>query len=180
MHHTHFLALIQAHLARVSIGPSTVRGQGPGVAKAGREFLSSLDLTQFQGLSETGFRTQLESTTLSLRTAMPKKTRSWGMARKMLNIFLRDALYSSQLSNAYELHKIELFLELPLDAVTSGYLRTSAGRGVLPRWLGVKHLVEGVSREYQEQASKAASELEIARVHLDAYWWGGRPAKSAA
>ena len=92
MHHTHFLALIQAHLARVSIGPSTVRGQGPGVAKAGREFLSSLDLTQFQGLSETGFRTQLESTTLSLRTAMPKKTRSWGMARKMLNIFLRDAL----------------------------------------------------------------------------------------
>ena len=175
-----FLQLIQTYVARVAIGPSTVRGQGAGVAGAGRVFCSNLELTDFAVKSEGAFNRCLETATLDLQAAMPHGTRSWGMARKMLNIFLCDSLYNRQLAEAYGLKAVERFLEVPLDSVTSSYLRKRGRRGELPPWLGVKHLEPRVSKLYQAKARQVAETQGFARVHLDAYWWGGRPAKSEA
>ena len=44
----------------------------------------------------------------------------------------------------------------------------------LPRWPGVKHLTPEISDQYQQEAEREAKRRKIARVHLDAYWWGAR------
>jgi hypothetical protein len=91
-----------------------------------------------------------------------------------MNIFLRDALYTTYLSEKHRLDTAEKFLEIPLDSITSGHLRKRAGRGVLPRWKGVKHLNSDASDRYQDYAAELAQACGFARVHLDTYWWGER------
>jgi hypothetical protein len=88
----------------------------------------------------------------------------------MLNIFLRDCLYTTYLSEAYQLQRAEKFLELPLDSITARQLHLIAGRDVLPRWSGVRHVTADVSARYQA-AAKEANARKIARAHLDALWW---------
>jgi len=91
------------------------------------------------------------------------------MARKVLNIFLRDCYYTSFLAKEYRLGRAAHLFELPLDSITVRKLR-EAVQG-LPRWDGVKHLTPTLNRQLQEGADEAARELRIARVHLDALWW---------
>lgn len=102
---------------------------------------------------------------------MPSDARSWGLARKLLNIFLRDCLYTVYLRDAYHLDRAEAHLEIPLDSITSAELRANSKRGELPAWRGVRDLTWRTSREYQRVGSRVAKELGIERVHLDAYWW---------
>src|SRR5712692_4621994 len=87
---------IQRRAAVIAIGPSTVRGQGAsGIVKAVSEFLAVLSLRPF-AVSEAGrFRAALNSSTDDLVRTLPSKARSWGLARKCLNIFLHDAYYNS-------------------------------------------------------------------------------------
>lgn len=41
--------------------------------------------------------------------------------------------------------RVEQCLEVPLDSISARQLCRAAGRGVLPRWLGVKHLTPEAS-----------------------------------
>jgi hypothetical protein len=120
------------------------------------------------------FRARLDEATDELRRELPKQARSWGLARKLTNIFLRDALYTTYLCEEFGLNVAEKFFEIPLDSITSRHLRESAGVGVLPRWEGVKYLKVDASDRYQAYADEIARDWEIPRVHLDTYWWGGR------
>jgi hypothetical protein len=104
--------------------------------------------------------------------ALPKGARTWGLGRKLLNIFVRDSLYVGYLSSAYSLKRAEEFFEVPLDSITAARIHELAPE--LPRWRGVKHLDPRTSAAYQAVALLAARERGIARVHLDAYWWGAR------
>src|SRR5947209_9920401 len=169
-----FLKMIQSRAARTCIGPSTVRGRGnAGAVDAARSFLRRLDLAPFGVSDSASFEAQLNRTTEELRTALPRDCQHWGMARKILNIFLLDCLYTSYLVSAFRLDRAEQFLELPLDSITAKALRKVATqRGVtLPTWPGVKHLTMPVSASYQKVAADEASHKRIARVHLDAFWW---------
>lgn len=169
-----FLVAVQVRAARIAVGPSAVRRQGAGCAKAGRIFLGSLDLKRFASKNDKAFRSSLDQVTSELQAALPKKSRSWGLPRKLLKIFLRDALYTSYLKEAYTLEKIEPYLEIPLDSITADNVKRAAGRGVLPVWPGVKHLKMQLSDRMQSAASKQALVIGIHRVHLDTYWWGLR------
>ena len=60
---------------------------------------------------------------------MPKGAQAWGTARKALNIFLRDALYTTYLSKRYGLPRAEASLEIPLDSITAVRLREVYGAG---------------------------------------------------
>ena len=175
------LAAVQTRCARVAVGPSTARGQrAPGLINAARLHLAALDLRQFGTSRSALFRTRLDRATKRLARALPPRGRSWGVARKLLNIFLRDALYTSYLREAFRLDRAEHLLELPLDSITSRHLQSDLGRNRLPRWRGVKYLSPSASAELQAAAAAVASSRGIARVHLDAFWWGSRPKKGAA
>jgi hypothetical protein len=173
---------IQARTAAVAISPSTVRGQGEaGVVGAARDFLTALDLKPFGVADQEAFRVALKEATTALKAALPAKARSWGVTRKCLNIFLRDAFYTCYLRDEYRLWRAEEWYELPLDRVVVVAMRGKAGRGVLPRWMGVKHLKPEDSREYQKYALSMARDMGIPRVHLDAYLWvDGRKIKPPA
>ena len=164
--------IIQAHVARCAITPSAARRQGAaGVVQAARSFLAQLDLQLFGNPNPGLFSKALEAETVRLGSSLPKLARSWGLSRKLLNIFLRDALYNRHLSAHYGLGSTEHLLELPLDSITGRCLREIAGRGRLPAWSGVKQLTPMDSAEYQAVALGHAQAIGVARVHLDALWW---------
>jgi hypothetical protein len=117
------------------------------------------------------FETALDRSTELLCSALPIKARRWGVARKVLNVFLRDCLYTSYLDAAFGLSEAEQFFELPLDSITVRELKRAAGRGLLPAWPGVKHLSPALNRRFQKAATSEASKRGVARVHLDALWW---------
>lgn len=165
------LNAIQSHAARGSIGASTVRGRGnTGTAAAARAFLCTIDLTTF-GSGSAAFSAALDNSTDDLRAALPRAARHWGIARKVLNIFLRNCLYTTHLNAAFDLGRTESSFELPLDSITAVNLKRAAGRGALPPWPGVKHLSPSLSAQFQKAAAEEAAKRGIARVHLDAVWW---------
>jgi hypothetical protein len=169
-----FIEAVQARAVRIACSPSATCGQGKGVVKAGREFLAKLPLSQFAKKRPSLFLLRLDVATQQLCDSLPKKSRSWGLARKLLNIFLRDALYTIYLTEKFNFQHAEENFELPLDSITTLQLRKAAGRGKLPPWAGVKHLTPEASAIYQEYAKNAAKTYEVTRLHLDTYWWGNR------
>jgi len=164
-----FHRAIQSRAARAAIGPSSVRGQVPGVAKAAREFLGDLNLRPFGTRDAARFKRALNRATNRLEKALPRKSRSWGLSRKLLNIFLRDCLYTVYLRREVKLNYAERFFELPLDSVTGTELRSRCEG--LPAWPGVKYLKRELSECYQKAASEIADDEGLVRVHLDAYFW---------
>lgn len=163
---------IQRRVAVVAISASTVRGQGaPGVVKAVSDFLAQLSLRPFGVSQLSQFRRALNAATDGLVRALPTKARSWGLARKCLNIFLHDAYYNAYLVDEFDLARAEPFYEVPLDGVVARSLRRRAGRGVLPQWPGVKHLTPQLSEVFQTSAQSCAEAMGISRVHLDTYLW---------
>lgn len=103
---------------------------------------------------------------------------SWGLARKLLNIYIRDCVYSRMLCAHYRLEAIEPFLEVPLDSFTGKALNAEAkARGQthrLPDWQSIKGLEREESDRFQAFASELAEERGHARVHLDVLMWGAR------
>jgi hypothetical protein len=96
---------------------------------------------------------------------------SWGLARKVLNIFLRDCYYNGLLMNTYKLKSAERFFEVPLDSVVAKALKAGQPRGALPPWRGVKHLSPEDSARFQEAALALCRSWNIARVHLHTFLW---------
>ena len=175
-----FLKAVQARGARVSVSASATRKQGGGVVEPARAFLAVMPLRRFSTANGLLFAQHLDTTTNDLKATFPPQSRSWGLARKLLNIFLRDCLYTSYLNDEYELSKAEKFMEVPLDSISANALFKEAPRLSLPKWPGVKHNTPQVSAKYQEFATCLIAEAGIARVHLDTYWWGERSAPGEA
>jgi hypothetical protein len=168
------LRAIQQRSARAAIGSSAMRGAGSkGVVEAGREFLSRLNLAPFGTSDSRRFAAHLDRTTDRLQGHLPRSARHWGLARKGLNIFLRDCLYTAYLRKHYRLNVAERFFEVPLDSICGDRLYDAA-KDQLPKWPGVRKLDPETSARYQEVASSVARKRGAARVHLDALWWGVR------
>jgi hypothetical protein len=168
-----FLKALQLYVARGSIGASTLRGQPAGTLSAARAFLSVIPLNQFGIERASLFYLRLDRTTESLRLKLPRGAQAFGVSRKVLNIFLRNAFYSSYLRERYRLGAAESFFEVPLDSITAARLHAYDTWAELPRWQGVKYLMPEQNRIYQVVARRVAKQKRIAPVHLDTYWWGG-------
>lgn len=165
------LEAVQSRAARAAVGASAARGRGnTGTVVAAREFLRELDLAPF-GSSPKSFAQLLDRKTDELSAALPRRARHWGLARKLMNIFLRDCFYTTYLDEVFRLRNAETHFELPLDSVTARQLKRAAGRGALPPWPGVRHLSRPLSAQFQKAAETEARRRGIARVHLDALWW---------
>jgi hypothetical protein len=167
-----FLKMIQHRAARVAITASAARNQGaPGTVDRARRFVSRLDLRKFGTGDDVAFARQLDRATMRLLRYLPKRA-TWGTARKLLNIFLRDCFYTGYLCRAYDLGRAEPHFEVPLDSITSEQIRAEDPN--IPPWPGVRRLKPEVSHVYQEAARSIGRRQGLRRVHLDAFWWGGR------
>ena len=171
-----FTQIIQGRVARTFVGASTVRGQGSGVASAAREFAMCVDLRPFATDSRKTFERQLDRLTDGMRQALPPGARTWGLARKLANIFLRNCLYNWHLRKVYALGKAEAFLEVPLDSITTKQIRERSQTDDfrLPRMQSLGNLTRPMSDLYQAEATTLARKRGFHRVHLDALYWGVR------
>jgi len=105
-----FVYALRVRAARITAGASATRGQGRGVSHAARRFLSKLNLRYFATSRRSLFESRLDAATTRLSASLPHGTRSWGLARKLLNIFLREALYTSYLAQYSHIGKAEELL----------------------------------------------------------------------
>jgi len=174
-----FIRELQVHQTRISITASTVRSQGKGTLSLARGFFAEeFDIARLRAPSERAYLRRLDEATEALHSQLSGKGKTFGLARKLLNIYIRDCVYSRILCDHYRLERIEPFLEVPLDGIVGGALvREACDRGQprrLPAWHKIKGLTRGESDTYQAFASELAEEKGLARVHLDVVLWGGR------
>lgn len=176
-----FYQLMQRRLAQVSVGSSAIRNQGAcGLINILRTYLEKkVDLKLFiKSLpEETQYKQFLNNHTAKILTLFPKEAKSWGAARKGLNLFLREIIYSKFFSHHFSLpenfedyNDLIKFMEVPLDRDVANSL-ISESKEPLPKWIDIKHLEPEISEQYQKQAAKIAEKETIARVNLDLKYW---------
>jgi hypothetical protein len=187
-----FIQSVRRRVANVAIGASTVHGAPEKTAETIRKFLADdvrkdgtrdKDALKINPLinakSEKAFIKALNRATMDLDTFLQKEIKgekSWGRARKCLNIFLRDFFYNRYLYDHYQLKKkrdLESWLEIPLDShVAKGIKTDSAKNQNLPRWKTVIGLEKENSELYQCAAAKIAkNKYKTHRIHLDLVYW---------
>lgn len=163
-----FIHAVQCKVARQSVTVSAVRGQRThGLVHAARNALVDLPLGPFGTSRRAVFSRHLDLATTHIRCRLPRAARTYGIARKVLNIFLRNALYTTYLRDNYDLARSEAFYEIPLDSIVAHAMRKNLPRGSLPRWQGVKNLTPAVNALYQSAAQTLAADVAVPRVHLD-------------
>lgn len=169
------IKLIQHYIAYTSVGASTVRGlRKKGVVSAARKALCSIRLKPYGNTTPESFRKLLNGDTEKIRLALPPETQYWGVARKVLNIFLRGALYNTYLSSHFGLAGSDACYEIPLDSITAMGIRAHSSQRSVPRWVGVKNVTAEINDQFQSLATEIAVAKQTLRVHLDAMLWGGR------
>lgn len=167
-----FLLIIKEYTAVVTIGASTLRNQGGvGVIDCAREFLIGLDLHRFVAREQSIFDDILDEETDRLLSQFPVEGRPWGTSRKAINLFMREVLYNRYLCEEFSFHKIEKWLEVPLDSAVVNGLKKRFAKRALPVWPGLKHLTKDVSEIYQAHAQTLANQIGFPRVHLDPLLW---------
>lgn len=167
--------VIQRYIAYGSVGASTVRGlRTKGVVDAAREALRDLNLKPYGDGTAKSFRKTLDADTEDVRRALPSGARHWGVARKVLNIFLRGSLYNTYLTAHFGLARLDACYEIPLDSLSAMGIREHTNERPLPRWVGVKYVTPKINDHFQRLATEIAVEKNTLRVHLDALFWGGR------
>lgn len=168
------LGMIQQFAAIEAIGTSAVRGQPAGTKKAIQRVLSRTKLSRMPRRNRVLFERWLDRQTERIRHRPPSRAKPWGVARKALNLFLRDCLYNHYLRTSYGLTSVERWLEVPLDGVVGRALRRKAkAQGVaLPQWPGLKRITAEAGDQFQAFAEEFADCVDLpARVFLDNYLW---------
>lgn len=176
-----FIKKNHRRLSIISVDSSSLRNQGaPGIIKSARDyFYNSISLdSYFEKLSNPDkFRHFLDNHTNQLLDLFPSTGKSWGAARKGLNLFLRDVVYNKFFSDHYGLpsdykkfNETVKYLEVPLDSFVAIGIFNDA-KGILPKWISIKKLTREISDLYQIEAQKIAEEEQTARVNLDLKYW---------
>jgi hypothetical protein len=144
----------------------------PGTLARIRQFLKEdVDLRIVGKSIPADFQDTLNDLTMRLRRRLSTGARRWGVARKCLNLFFRDALYNYYLRDAYHLAKFEPYLEIPLDSNVGRCLRKRDPS--LPAWRTVKGLTPKLSARFQKAAAQIAKRENTYPVHLDVLYWRG-------
>lgn len=181
MNEKQFLKLNHRRLAQIAIGASAIRNQGgSGLVEILRTYFEKeINLKMFvSSLSnEKRYKRFLNTHTENILKRFPKGAKSWGAARKGLNLFLRDIVYNKFFSQKYsipadfeEFNYFIRFMEIPLDKdVASQIYRNS--NAALPKWTNIKKLTPVINDLFQQQAYVLGRSQGIARVNLDLVYW---------
>jgi len=178
------LDALQTYVAAASVGPSTVRSY-PGETKSiCQRHLSSLNLRPLRQGSPSDFRTFLTRQTQSLirklssNSALPIPESYFGVARKVVNIFLHNAYYNQFLCEHFSLWRHVESYEVPLDSKVARGIRAdsrSLGLAFEPswEWSSLRAFDASTNQRYQELARAIAESMATYRVHLDDYYYPG-------
>lgn len=181
MNRKEFEKKLYRRLAQVSIGAAAIRNQGgSGLIEILRDYFEcEINPTIFfrTVTKKLAYRNFLDYHTVQVLKRFPKGAKSWGAARKGLNLFFRDLVYNGYYSNKYgvpndyfELNLFLQYMEVPLDKeVAHGIITDSEEK--IPRWMNIKKLTPAISDIYQEQAQIIASQRGTARINLDLIYW---------
>lgn len=174
-----FIKNMQRRIAQISVGASALRNQGAkGIIDICREYFeNSIDLKVFVSSLKSGnHKSYLDKHTSQLLDKFPENGKSWGAARKGLNLFFRDVVYNLYLANhlGIPLNKkandaILKDLEVPLDKDVAMGITSKCSN--LPKWKSIKNLTAKESEKYQSKASEYAKTLDIPKVHIDLEFW---------
>lgn len=123
-----FILLIQRRTAQIAVGASALRNQGTsGFVQICRNYFERIDLQEFfdalKKESSIDYKSFLDMHTSALMQDFPENHKNnFGAARKALNLFFRDVIYNSYLTNhflfdlnSYEAKSAISKLEVPLD-----------------------------------------------------------------
>lgn len=181
MNKEEFEVKLQRRIAQLAVGASAIRNQGgSGLIDTCRNYFeNSIDLKEFfSSLPEQGkYRKFIDKHTNAIVELFPEEAKSWGAARKGLNLFFRDVCYNKYLADKFILptnfsdnNGSLKHLEVPLDNdVEKGLIRHFPNE--LPKWDGIKNLNPDKSDKYQKKAGELASKEKIAKIHLDLLFW---------
>ena len=164
--------LIQYRIANLSFGVGTFRRQPSGTTQAAINFCRDLGLIDFSSIkNEDEYLNELGKQTNLLMEKLPSK--SWGIARKALNIFLFQTAHDIILSAKYNLTKLIPYLEVPLDNPNALKLKNKAKQeGIILNWKNIKDLKKIDSDAFQKYAKKIAQdEHNCSRCYLDLFYW---------
>ena len=165
------LRALQDNTAERCVGISAVRGQPAGTLSACRNFFRGVRLSQVPCVERTALDRWLNQQTSRLRNRLPNTRKPWGIARKTLNLFLRDVVENKRLADVYRLTRIHNWLEVPMDGVVARRLRADARPGALPVWPGLSRLNWRTHALYQKAAAQTAEQYGVDRVDLDLVFW---------
>lgn len=176
-----FFQLLHRRLSQISVGASAIRNQGAGglIDTLRNYFETNIDLEEFITYLPTQnlFNDFLNQHTVNILTSFPDNAQSWGAARKGLNLFFREIVYSKFFSHRFslpdnfnEFNLLIQYLEVPLDREVANGISADTNQQ-LPRWTGIRHLTPQISEQYQNQARIIATQENIAKVNLDLKYW---------
>jgi hypothetical protein len=161
-------------IARLVPNSFTMRNPGAkGAVKAARKYLLTINPTDFRVDSDELFQSVLNRHTDRLKSRLPDEARHWGLARKVLNLYLMEVNYNHFLRRRYRFHTLEHMLEVPVDSkVALGLRREAKNSGdQLPKWNGVINLSPTDNQAFQAFAVKRARRSGHCRVFLDLRFW---------
>jgi hypothetical protein len=165
-----FVEQMRLNVAWGSVRSSTVE-RAPDLVSKLRKGVAAIDLAAFNMCHLNEFSDLLEAGTRRVMRHMPSGERHWGTARKVVNLFLRNATYNFLLRGEFNLARLESQLEIPLDSYSTKALRKRTLDRRLPPWLGMKRLTREDSKQYQDRAGELARLENTARVHLDIFYF---------
>lgn len=168
-----YLKSLQKKIATEVFGPGTLRSLPSGTKDLLKKYLRDIDLKAIP-TTESEYSIWLNSETIKLEMACRMQTAqletdyrmSWGHARKAMNIFMRDVLYSRYLHvELCKSNQIEAWLEIPVDSFVANGLRKKDSS--LPKWKSLTKLGKDDHSMYQKFAQSYAKKENTKRVHLD-------------
>lgn len=174
-------SLIQ-YIAYSSVGSSTTQGY-----KRKRKTFSYGEFLKEQIISwrdnpNLSFEQWLSDSTVALAQQIDVKygagyKSTWGVARKILNIFLHNLYFNHSCRKYLRLHKVERLLEVPLDSHVAGWIaRVSDEIGrefdsPFKEGFRVHRVTEKTNNVMQEEAVYVAEAMKTKRVFLDVYFY---------
>ena len=174
---------VQTYVAATSVGASTVRGYAEGTKEDCEQFLVDLPLSSLRRRKPASFRAFLDTQTDNLIANLEKSTKLqegeyFGLARKVLNIFLHNAYSNQFLCKKYRLWKYTSQYEVPIDSKTAAGIRKDYKalgfrRSEPWKWKGLLHHESDANDRYQDAAEIIAQNDGTTRVRLDAYYYPG-------
>lgn len=161
---------IHLRCARLAVSSSTVRGREAGLADDLRSALSHVRLSSFGVSGQKRFLAALDRWTERIQEAVGLGRCSWGLARKCLNIFLRDCYYNAFLKFEFGSKVSPDWFEVPLDSISGRRLHELEPE-IAPAWRKIGDIDAESNQRFQAAALQVSRKWNLDRVHLDTHFW---------